>query len=303
MIDFPKLFSSNVEGLSDEQIKVASELAQTALNQRVAEIHRQFDQDITTATGNAKPAGVKTYEWMKQEFAMMKTAAETAAQKATEAAQEQIKELEARIEKSKKDGSDSAQVAQLQKELQDAKDLAEGLKSQHEQQLTELQGKYDQLNTDYRRAEVKQELAGMKFREDIPEDLRELAISSAVDHVLSMTKETDTEGQTVFRNADGKLELNPENGLAPFTASELLQSKLTGVLDKGRQQTGAGTKTTTTVANKDGVIVVNASTKKEAMEQIVSSLHAMGIPQGHENHQPLIDKAWEANNIASLPDQ
>lgn len=303
MIDFPELIKKNVEGLTDDQVAAIAKVTQNAMAERVAEIHRQYDQDLKELTGKDKPAGVKTYDWMKAEFGGLKEQAEKAAQEANQAAQEKIAQLESQIEKAKKGGAGSVEVERLQKELNDAKDLAEGLKSQYEKQLSEWQEKYSGLNQEYRKAQIKQEIVGMQFRSDIPESLRELAINNAVQHVLSLNSETDDNGNVIYRNADGKLLTNPDKALAPFTTGELLQKQLADVLDKGRKQTGAGTKDGKAGDGKNLTLALNAKTQREAMEQITQHLFAVGIPQTDKRHQEFIDQAWKDNKVAELPAQ
>lgn len=297
-IDFEGLTKAHVEGLQPEQVAVISNLFKAAIDYRVANIYRGLDKEIADITGEAKPDGARTHEFVRTSLTKLKGQAEVA----TKEAADKIADLENQLQAARKGGSD-AQVEQLQKDLQDAKDLAEGLKDQHQKAIGEWETKYSELNTKYGRAQISQDLVDFNYRDDIGENLRAMAISGAVDYVMGLTEEQDSEGRTVFRNNEDKLLLNPDNGLAPYTRKELLASRLGDVIDKGRQQTGTGTKTVTTKTTPDGVIMVSATTQKEAMAQLVAELQAQGIPQNDGRHQAAIDKAWEANNIGGLPVQ
>jgi len=204
MINIVELLNSNVEGLTDDQKGKVEKLFQNALSERIAEIHRSYDQDIAAATGKTKPDGVKTYEWMKSEFAALKEAADKTAQAANEAAAAKIAQLESQLEKAKKGEGQSAEVEQLRKDLQDAKQVADQLRAQAKKEATAWEEKYGTLQQQHRQAEIKQHLVGLKFREDIPESLRELAVKNAVGYVAGLTSETDSSGNTIYRDSDGK---------------------------------------------------------------------------------------------------
>ena len=300
MVDFSQVID-NVEGLNDDQKGQLVKLFQNTIGGRIADIHRDYDRDIAAATGKTKPQGMHTYDWMKSEFSALKEATEKAASQANQAAADKIAQLESLVEKAKKDGAGNARVGQLEKELQDAQDVLNGLKEKHQGDLGSWESKYTELQNRYKEAEVKQHLVGFKFRDDIPESLRELAVKNAVGHVTGLTTEVDSQGNTIYRDKDGKLLTNPENNLAPFTTAEILQKQLADVIDKGRKQAGAGTQSTATVAGKDAPLVVSAGTQREAMQVITEQLFAAGIPQTDKRHQEMIDTAWKENNISSLP--
>ena len=304
MVDFAEVIDKNVEGITPEQKGVLVGLFQNVINERVADIYRGIDNDIAEATGSTKPAGMKTHEFIKSELAKSKEATEKAAKEANAAAADKIARLESLVEKAKKEGAGNARVAQLEKEVQDAKDIAEDLKAQHAKELAEREEKYTGLNNKYRKAETRQHLAGLAFRTDIEEDLRDLAVNSAVDYVLSLQAEEDSEGNTIYRDGNGKLLTNKENNMAPYTTAELLQSRLGAVIDKGRKQTGTGTKAGAGGSGGGGgAFVLNAKTQAEAMEQVTQHLYSEGIPQGDPRHQEFIDTAWKENNVLELPIQ
>jgi hypothetical protein len=303
MVDFSDVIKQNIEGLTDEQKGKLVGLFQNVISERVAEIHRTYDQDIAAATGKTKPQGVKTYEWMKSEFSALKEATEKAAVEANQAAADKIAQLESLVEKAKKDGAGNARVGQLEKELQDAQDVLTGLKEKHQGDIGSWESKYSDLQNRYKEAEVKQHLVGFKFRDDIPESLRELAVRNAVGHVTGLTTEVDTQGNTIYRDKDGKLLTNPENNLAPFTTAELLQKQLTDVIDTGRKQAGSGTTSGKGAAGKDSPLVINAATQADAMKQITEHLYSAGIAQTDKRFQATIDTAWKENKVSELPVQ
>ena len=303
MVDFSEVIDKNVEGVTQEQKTKLVRLFQNAISERVAEIHRGYDSDIEAATGNTKPQGVKTYEWMKTEFSALKGVAEKAAQSANEASQDKISQLEAQVEKAKKDGAGNARVIQLEKELADAAGVMGQLKEKHTSDLGGWETKYNDLQGKYKQSGIKQHLVGLKLRADIPESLQKMALNNAVAHVGGLTSEVDSQGNTIYRDTEGKLMTNPDNNLAPYTTLELLKKQLDDVIDKGRKQTGAGSQGSTKANGKGSPLVINASTQTEAMNQIIEHLFAAGIPQSDSRHQEMINTAWTENKVSEMPAQ
>ena len=104
----------------------------------------------------------------------------------------------------------------------------------------------------------------------------------------------------VFRDQNGVIQNNKENGLNPFTAAELIKKELTPILDQGRQQTGAGSKPGASNAN-GSLSVSGARTQAEAAEAITTQLMSLGIARGTNEFQAKLDEAWKENNISELP--
>lgn len=299
MINFKELLNSNVEGLTDEAINKIDTLVSNALNERVSEIYSDLDKDIESVTGKKKPSSEKTYTWLKSVLSEYVNAPTN--EDDLKAANDRLKELEKELKEAAKNGDSKKHVEGLETKLNDATNLIEDLKRKYQEDAKEWETKYNALFADSRRSEVKSHLTGMKFRDDIPEDLKALAINNAVNLIAGYESEKDADGNTLYRK-DGKILTNPDNSLSPFTTSELLQRELKSVIYEGRNQTGAGTKAKAGRQNGDGVsFVLNAKTQGEAMSQIVDHLISNGVAQNDPEHQKQVDKIWSDNKISDLP--
>jgi len=301
-----EILSKNVDGLTDEQVQAIETLSQNAfqeaISQRIGEIHGQYDQDISSVTGQTKPGGVKTYEWLKNVLSDYKTKAESGAGD-LEKYQTKISELESKL----KDGKGNETLVQQLKDLEAQKtqlqEALESTKSAAEEKVKQERAAAAALKINY---EFEKALTGVKFKPDeiMPEAVRQTYIDAAKAKILNTAKPDwidDGQGgqRLVFRNEAGQVLNNPDNALNPYTARELLMKEIEPVLDLGKQQNGGGTK-----PGKSGggsFALGGAKNQPEAAGAIQEYLLGMGYENASEKYQAEFDKIWEEAKVSDLP--
>ena len=299
-------------GLSDEQINAVVEMSKNdetaVIGQKTGEIYGGLDADILAASGIAKNGAEKTYDYAKRVIGEIKGQAGNAAQ-----LQSQITELtkeKARLEKAVADGAD----AETKRELTKAKaDLANVTK-----EYADLKTKFDSAESEHAKAlfgmkidgELSKATAGIKFKADLPTSVTNVLLEQAIAKVKSLNPEYIDDGQggkILAFNENGTTMRNPENNLRPFTAAELVtrELKAMGVLESGRQQTGAGTRQPETGGGTGGASVdlSGARTQDEAQEIITKQLMAQGKVNGSKEFAEAMAQAWKDNRdlLKTLP--
>ena len=299
--------NSTLANLTHEQIAAITTLSQNDENQVIAtkygELYGQFDGIVQELTGEAKPAGKKTTEWVKENLSTLKAKADKSGDTT------ELENLKKELAQAKEDLKNNAvdknlksEVERLTKEVSDEKNRVKELRdavtktqSEWEAKVKAEQEKLISLRIDN---EANAALAGMKFKDEklIPAELRKIAIEAAKAKVLSELKADwidDGKGgqRLVFRDAQGQVKNNPENALNPFTFGELLSKELTAVLDTGHKQQGAGTHTSN--GNTGGATVpvdVNgAKSVVEADEMFTKAWFA----QGKSKSDPEYNTKWQ----------
>ena len=297
-------------GLSEEQINAVVEMSKNdetaVIGQKTGEIYGGLDADILAESGIAKNGAEKTYDYAKRVIGEIKRQAGTAQSQVSELVKEKT-----RLEKVIADGGADVET---RKALTKANaDLANVTK-----EYTDLKSKFDKATEDHEKAlfgmkldgEFAKATAGLKFKADLPASVTSVLLEQAIAKVKGMNPEyiDDGKGGKVLAfNENGTTMRNPENNLNPFTASELVarELKAMGVLETGRQQTGAGTKGGQEQRGSTGsdVDLSGARTQDEAHEIIAKQLMAQGKVNGSKDFADAIAEAWKANKdvIKALP--
>jgi len=291
--------------LSDEQINAVVEMSKNdesaVIGQKVGEIYGGLDADILSASGIAKNGSEKTYDYAKRVIGEIKGQAGNAAQLQT-----QISELtkeKARLEKVIADGGADAET---KKALAQAKaDLANVTK-----EFTDLKTKYDNAEAEHTKAlfmtkldsEFAKATAGIKFKADLPASVQSVLLTQAIEKVKGMNPEyidDGNNGKILAFMENGAVMRNANNNLRPFTASELVarELKTMGVLDEGRQQTGAGSQGGQGGSGGgDGTFDISgARTQDEVTELITKQLMSQGLINGSKAFEDAKNKIWKDN--------
>lgn len=302
-----------LSSLNDEQKQAIVTLSQNDENAVIAaktgEIYGNLDTDILSTSGIGKNGTEKTYEYAKRVILDLKGKAEN-----TDALQTQIRSLtqkNAALEKSIAEGNGNEQ---LNKELKQAKaDLANVTN-----QFVELQKQKEEMSAKYERdikgmqidGAMQSAIASVKFKPELPEAATKVLMQQAIDKLKSMNPDFEDDGKggkvIMFHDEKGAVMRNLATNLNPYTAAELLNRELEqmGVLDKGRQAAGGGTKTpTATNGGGNGVSIEGAKTRTEAYDAITSVLVAQGLQPGSKEFGDAMTQAWKDNNISSLPEK
>ena len=75
-----------------------------------------------------------------------------------------------------------------------------------------------------------------------------------------------------------------------------------GILDEGRNATGAGTQAPTHASGNGGTVDLSmARTQIQATEIIADTLMRQGLRKGTKAYQDAFDAAWKDNNAQSFP--
>lgn len=302
-----------LSSLNDEQKQAIVTLSQNDENAVIAaktgEIYGNLDTDILSTSGIGKNGTEKTYEYAKRVILDLKGKAEN-----TDALQTQIRSLtqkNAALEKSIAEGNGNEQ---LNKELKQAKaDLANVTN-----QFVELQKQKEEMSAKYERdikgmqidGAMQSAIASVKFKPDLPEAATKVLMQQAIDKLKSMNPDFEDDGKggkvIMFHDEKGAVMRNLATNLNPYTAAELLNLELEkmGVLDKGRQAAGGGTKTPNGGANGGAAISIEgAKTRTEAYDAITNVLVAQGLQPGSKEFGDAMTQAWKDNNISSLPEK
>ncbi len=303
-----------LSGLTDDQKAAIVEMSQndeaTVIGKKTGEIYGGLDADILAASGIAKNGTEKTFDYAKRVIGEIKSQAGNAAE-----LQNQVAELTK--EKARLDGiiAKGGADAETKRALEQAKaDLANVTK-----EYTELKTKFDNSEADHAKAmfdiKISSEFAkassGLKFKADLPASVTGVLLEQAIAKVKAMNPEYIDDGnggKVLAFMENGTPKRNPENNLRPFTAAELVAKELStmGVLETGRQQTGAGSQGGTGGGNggsNSSVDVSGARTQDEAHEIIAKQLMSQGLVNGSKAFSDAMAEAWKANKdaIKALP--
>lgn len=274
------------------------------IGRRFGEVYRKMDETIKTSTGIERNGDEKTYNYLER---AAKAIAEKAqkfetdyktANKERERLQKVIDDGGVNEEQKKALQQAQKDVISITKQYNDLKKEFDGLKSQHESEITGI--RID--------AEINEAKKALKVKKEYPDSVISLILDNAVRKVKGMNPEYVDDGKggkvLVFKGEDGEIKRNSENQLNPYTAAELLENELRaiGVLEEKRIQQGGGTKPTG-FGNSRGVAIdlAGVKTQEEAYEVISQSLFAKGLTNGSKDFQKELDEAWKNYKVSELP--
>lgn len=301
--------STALAALTQEQIAAITELStndeNAVISQRIGEIHGQYDRDIEAATGFKKPEGVKTYDWMKTDI-LPKVGQATKLQGKLDALKTEKELLETQLKDGKIDEATAKRLKDLEtlkKQLQTKIDTD---KTEYEKKLADAAEKNTSIKLSN---EFDKALVGKKFKDDsiISKAVRESFITNAKAAILAENKPDwidDGQGgqRLVFRDANGQVRNNPENNLNPYTAEELFVSKISDVLDLGKQQPGGGTKKPGGGgAGGSTLSLSDAATQVQADELTTDFLMSKGLTRGSKEYNEEFAKIRTENEVEKLP--
>lgn len=316
-----------LQSLTPEQVEATVKLANNIFKKEFDDAHgvwhRRWEEDIKALTGKTeKPQGIKSHEWLKQEWAEREAAYKKQLdeaqkgdnQEAIEKANREIKRLQDELKDAGLKGSEllKQDIEGYKKRLSDYETLVEELKKQGQSERKTLETKIQEMQRNNLHLEVgfekAQSLAGVEFDPYVDASIRDTFIESRWSAILNKytpEKSTNAKGEIVtqWRDKDGKLALNPTNGMEPYTTKDLLMQDLQPILKKGRQQAGAGTNGGQNVGNGAYLDLRGAKTQVEADEKIAEHLLAKGMQRGTAAFSQEQSKIRTENKVAELPIQ
>ena len=296
-----------VDGITEEQAAKIAELSKAdedkVIGDKFGEVYRNLDSIIEKSTGVKRNGDEKTYLYMER-------AANEVRAKAT-AATKQVEELTATNAKLQKVIADGSQDAETKTKLQQAeKDLA-AITKQFNDLKTEYDGAKDKFAKDVFHVKIESEVAnalgGVKFKEGLTPTLMAMAKNTVLAKVKESNPDSVDDGNggkaIVFKDKDGAILRNQDNGLQPITVADIVTKELSamGVLASKRKQTGSGGNGNNGGGNNTTIDISGAATQTEAYEAIAKTLFAKGLINGSAEFDAEMQKAWKENNVAKLP--
>jgi len=300
--------NAGLAGLTEAQLGIITDLSKNdeaqVIGTRIGEIYSGLDADILGASGIAKEGTEKTYDYAKRVIGAMKEKsagydAEVAKVTALEAEKARLEGIIAKgggDEETKKQlGQARADLAAVQKSYTDLQSKYETEKTAHEKALFEAKTA----------GEFSAAVTGFNFKPEITPAVQKLLLDQVVAKVKGMDPEfiDDGKGGKVLAFKEGGVvKRNPNNGLNPFTARELVEAELKGmgILAEGRKQTGTGTEERHETGNF-AVDIAGARTQTEAYDIIAKQLMAEGKAKGTKEFEEAMTEAWKTHNVKSLP--
>ena len=296
-----------VDGITEEQAAKIAELSKAdedkVIGDKFGEVYRNLDSIIEKSTGVKRNGDEKTYLYMER-------AANEVRAKAT-AATKQVEELTATNAKLQKVIADGSHDTETKAKLQQAeKDLA-AITKQFNDLKTEYDGAKNQFAKDVFHVKIESEVAnalgGVKFKEGLTPTLMAMAKNTVLTKVKESNPDSVDDGNggktIVFKDKDGAILRNQDNGLQPITVADIVTKELSamGVLASKRKQTGSGGNGNNGGGNNTTIDISGAATQTEAYEAIAKTLFAKGLINGSAEFDAEMQKAWKENNVAKLP--
>lgn len=297
-------------GLTDEQITAIETLSKNdedaVIGKRFGEVYREFDEKIVNFLGVKRNGDEKTYDYFERAAKEVKAKAdelETAKTSVTSITKEKER-LEKVISDNKGDEESVKQLKQAKADLESTKQLYSKLQTEVE----EMKGNHSkEILTMKKDGYISEALSKISLKSEFSQALLETAVNNAKIKVKGLpseiVKNADGSESLVFRNEKGETLTNPNNGLNPFTAQDLLTNELKtlGVLDEGRKQNGAGSTAGASGGSVKTLDISGAKTRVEAGKLIHESLTQQGLVKNSQEYQDATDKAWIDNKVADLP--
>lgn len=198
----------------------------------IGKLHSQYEHDFETVTGLKKPEGEKGYNWIKTEAARMKAAADKLSQ-----AEAKLLTLEEQIKNGKTDEAAKAKIEELTSEVKRLENLHKKAKSEWDESIQKERSEFRSTRI---KSELNHAMLGFKFLDPaiVAKDVQETYIDKTISE-LGRIADFDDTGRLIFRDAEKNVMRNKD--AAVMTPSELLEAKLTAILDKGKHQPGLGT--------------------------------------------------------------
>lgn len=296
-----------VDGITEEQAAKIADLSKAdedkVIGDKFGEVYRNLDSIIEKSTGVKRNGDEKTYLYMER-------AANEVRAKAT-AATKQVEELTATNAKLQKVITDGSQDTETKAKLQQAeKDLA-AITKQFNDLKTEYDGAKDKFAKDVFHVKIESEVAnalgGVKFKDGLTPTLMAMAKNTVLAKVKESNPDSVDDGNggkaIVFKDKDGAILRNQDNGLQPITVADIVTKELSamGVLASKRKQTGSGGNGNNGGGNNTTIDISGAATQTEAYEAIAKTLFAKGLVNGSAEFDAEMQKAWKENNVAKLP--
>lgn len=302
--------NSATAALTDAQKAAITELSRndevTVIGTKIGALHGQYDSDILGITNMPKNDGEKSYDYLKRVLNEYKVKVDgvSTIQTKLDAANKEVSELKAKIEKGSQD-------AVLKQQLKDAQNQVVQLQSQltkKQEELTTSEAKY---KSEIKAAQVDfaftSAMSKIKFKDGVSESVQKILIDAAKNEILAKGTPDfvdDNKGNKKFvlRDENNNTINNPKNNLNPYTIDELIQeTSLKDVIDTGKQQPGGGTGPNNINNNAGTLDLSGVATQIAADTAIENYLLATGITRDNPEFGTKLLEIRNENNVSELP--
>lgn len=303
----------SIEGMNDELAATIAEMSKNdedeVIRSRSRTMWDTLDNSVLTASGVKKASpDEKTSEYAARVIGLMKGKAEKFDEQT-----ENLSRMKSELTNLKKQldegGGDAGLAEKLEKERQDRLKTQKeygALKDEYDQYKTNVETR---IKTESIRGELNSALSSIKFKPDIADGIKNLAVDSITKKLLAMQPEiTETEGirQLIFRKEDGTMLMNPENKLNPYTPAELFakEFKALDILDTGKETTGGGTSASGGTGGNGTIDLAGCKTKADAFRAIDKHILSTGVLRGTPAFESKRDELLTENpEVRQLPDK
>lgn len=292
------ILKTNVPDLTTEQLEKLGVLLTNGLSEKIRDIHLGYDSVLGDAFGVQRTdADAKSYEFWPQQANALKGKVENAGgelKKQLEALQAEKTELESKLKSGAKDET-------LKTQLTEKDRIIEQLRGDIQKVESEWKGKYDaeiqRNNSSFIVNQQNAIRAGLTFSSKYNKNEVDLAWDAAI---MRAEKKWDIEreGDNVLVKKDGQIATNPNNGRRPYTYEEviLMEFEKTDYVDRGQQQTGAGTKPpqkTGDVSSPQRVVLSTPNSRDDFTRQFQQEARKVGLVAGSEAYNKARQAAME----------
>lgn len=303
------LSNAALAGLTDEQITIIEKLSENDENaviaDKVRDIHTRYDETIFKATGVKREGDEKSYKYLERAALEIKSKADSANELTAQI--ETLSKEKSKLEKQLKEaGADTelqAKYDALVSELADTKQAFNDATKSIADVRKEYDGKILNMQLD---SHINEALKNVKLRADLPESVTKLVLNNVVKDIKSLNPAIEQDGEStrlVFRKPDGGILTNQENQLNPFSALELITSKLkeAEVLADPKPIAGTGTLPKPKPTQPGGVDISGARTQVEAHSIIANHLAAQGLAKGSTEYAAKEAELFRESGVSELP--
>lgn len=297
-----------LSGLSDDQVAAIETLSKndetTVIGETVGKLHGDYDKDVLEVTGIGKAQGEKSYNYVKRVLGSFKESAGKAAELEGTISNlnTKIADYETKIANGTGDEVIKAQLVNAQAKLEQIQGQYDTDKQGWEKERSNFATEMNSVKVNNAFGSVK-----LKFKSDYPESIQSTLINSTKKAILDeFTPDWIDNGKggkvMVFKDKNGIIQNNLENKLEPYTAEELMRSKLKDVLDFGRQQSGGGSNPNGGSGGQVDVIDIStAKTQVEADEMITKALLQKGLTRESQAFADAQTEMRRKADVAKLP--
>lgn len=243
----------------------AKQKVEDAKSEVTKNIHSQYDETLNKHFGTDRNRNEKTYNFLDRKVTELKDES-----KQSEPLKVKIKELESAIKNNTGDELLKTELQTVRNEYKKEKDIWDAKELKH----------LDALDTFKLDTELDKAMIGLKFKDDVPDDLKNVFIDKVKSDLVKSAKIVDS--KMIFVDSDGKTLVNKDNALNPFTPKEMMAKELASILSKVDKQNGTIKPTTKIVDGKEVLDLTDPGVKTR--EEVTKYLAEMGVPRSSKEY-------------------